>query len=173
MLLLLCPALSVWKVHPVPFINTSCHITNSNLVNFYDSLPLLTNPVWEAVLSAEDQFTCPWDEDDILTGIKLVFQEVSQVNGEKIKKLQTFESIYFLDKSHFQDDGVRNYLVFQLTFRYFKTSNGSDAVLLQKSKELLVESIKPAALGTSLGPRMIFNNWFSLSNSGGFSKRSW
>ena len=37
-------------------------------------------------------------------------------------------------------------------------SNGSDAVLLQKSKELLVESIKPAALGTSLGPRMIFNN---------------
>lgn len=122
-------------------------------------MPLLTNPVWEAVLSAEDQFTCPWDEDYILTGIKLVFQEVSQVNREKIKKLQTFESIYFLDKSHFQDDGVRNYLVFQLTFRYFKTSNGSDTVLLQKSKELLEESIKPpAALGTSLGPRMISNN---------------
>ena len=31
----------------------------------------------------------------------------------ELKKLETFDSIYFRGKSHFEDDGTQNYLVFQ------------------------------------------------------------
>ena len=31
----------------------------------------------------------------------------------EFKKLQTFDSIYLRDKSHFEEDGTPNYLVFQ------------------------------------------------------------
>ena len=37
-----------------------------------------------------------------------------------IKKLQTFDSIYFRGKSHFEEDGTQNYLVFQRMYRYSK-----------------------------------------------------
>ena len=38
----------------------------------------------------------------------------------ELKKLKTFDSRYFIGKSHFQEDGVQNYLVFQPMYRYFK-----------------------------------------------------
>ena len=31
----------------------------------------------------------------------------------ELKKLQTFDSSYFIDKDYFGDDGLQNYLVFQ------------------------------------------------------------
>ena len=34
-------------------------------------------------------------------------------------KLQTFDSSYFQGKSHFEDDGTQNHLVFQPMYRYF------------------------------------------------------
>ena len=39
----------------------------------------------------------------------------------QLKKLETFDSIYFHGKSHFEDDGTQNYLVFQTVSKYFKT----------------------------------------------------
>ena len=39
----------------------------------------------------------------------------------KLKKLKTFDSSYFRGKSHFEDDGAQNWLVFQAVSRYFKT----------------------------------------------------
>ena len=38
----------------------------------------------------------------------------------ELKKLKIFDSIYLRGKSHFEEDGMQNYLVFQPTFRYFK-----------------------------------------------------
>ena len=38
----------------------------------------------------------------------------------ELKKLKTFDSSYFNGKSHFEEDGSQNYLVFQPTDRYFK-----------------------------------------------------
>ena len=35
-----------------------------------------------------------------------------------IKKLQTFDSSYFKGKSHFEEDGAQNYLIFQPIIRY-------------------------------------------------------
>ena len=32
----------------------------------------------------------------------------------ELKKLQTFDTIYFRGKNHFDEDGTQNYLVFQL-----------------------------------------------------------
>ena len=41
------------------------------------------------------------------------------------KKLKTFCSSYFGGKSHFEEDGTENYLVFQPTDRYFKNTKYS------------------------------------------------
>ena len=48
----------------------------------------------------------------------------------ELKKLETFDSIYFRGKSHFEDDGNQNYLAFQAAYRYFKTVNTNDSNIL-------------------------------------------
>ena len=60
----------------------------------------------------------------------------------ELNKSKTFDSSYFIGKSHFEDDGTQNYLVFQPVYRYFKIGN-SDYVLPWKSKGLSAESITP------------------------------
>ena len=57
------------------------------------------------------------------------------------KKLDTFNSIYFRCKCHFEDDGTQNDLVFQTAYKYFKTV--SINILSWKSKGLSDEGIKP------------------------------
>ena len=44
----------------------------------------------------------------------------------ELKKLKTFDSIYFRGKSHFEEDGTQNYLVFQPIRRNFKRVAGVD-----------------------------------------------
>ena len=41
-----------------------------------------------------------------------------------MKKLKTFDSSFFIGKSHFEKDGTQNYLVFQPMYRYFKRIAG-------------------------------------------------
>ena len=38
----------------------------------------------------------------------------------ELKKLKTIVSSYFIGKSHFEEDGTQNYLVFQPLYWYFK-----------------------------------------------------
>ena len=62
----------------------------------------------------------------------------------ELKKLKTFDSIYFRGKNHFEDDGTQNYLAFQPIQRYFERINGVDNrnyVYYWKSKGLSVEKI--------------------------------
>ena len=40
----------------------------------------------------------------------------------ELNKLKTFHLSYFIDKSHFEEDGTQNYLVFQPIIRYFKVN---------------------------------------------------
>ena len=42
----------------------------------------------------------------------------------ELKKLKTFDSSCFIGKSHFEEDGTQNYLLFQPTYRYFKRIAG-------------------------------------------------
>ena len=37
----------------------------------------------------------------------------------ELKKLKTFDSSYFIGKSHFEEDGTQNYLVFQPVLKCF------------------------------------------------------
>ena len=46
----------------------------------------------------------------------------------ELKKLKTFDSSYFIGKSHFEEDGVQIYLVFQPINRYFKVIANTDYV---------------------------------------------
>ena len=52
----------------------------------------------------------------------------------ELKKLKTFDSSYFRGKSHFEEDGTQNYLVFQPIGRYFKVVASTDYVSSWKSK---------------------------------------
>ena len=63
----------------------------------------------------------------------------------ELKKLKTFDSSYFIGKSHFEEDGTQNYLVFQPINRYFKVIANTDYVSSWKSKGLSAESIRSSA----------------------------
>ena len=63
----------------------------------------------------------------------------------EFNKLKTFDSNYFIGKSHFEEDGTQNYLVFQPINKYFKVITNTDYVSSWKSKGLSVETIKPPA----------------------------
>ena len=52
----------------------------------------------------------------------------------ELKKLKTFDSGYFIGKSHFEEDGTQNYLVFQPMYRYFKVITNIDYISSWKSK---------------------------------------
>ena len=60
-----------------------------------------------------------------------------------MNKLKTFDSSYFIGKSHFEEDGTQNYLAFQPIIRYFKVIANTDYLSSWKSKGLSAESIKP------------------------------
>ena len=61
----------------------------------------------------------------------------------ELNKLKTFDSSYFIGKSHFEEDGTQNRLVFQPIHKYFKVIDNTDYVSSWKSKRLSAESIKP------------------------------
>ena len=60
-----------------------------------------------------------------------------------MNKLKTFDSGYFIGKSHFGEDSTQNYLVFQAVCKYFKMITNTDYISSWKSKALSDESIKP------------------------------
>ena len=63
----------------------------------------------------------------------------------ELNKLKTFDSGYFIGKSHFEEDGTQNYLVFQPIYRYFKVFSITkylEYVSEWKSKGLSNESFK-------------------------------
>ena len=56
---------------------------------------------------------------------KWPFNKGKHLLAEKeLKKLETFNSSYFIGKSHVEEDVTQNYLVFQPMYRYFKMIAG-------------------------------------------------
>ena len=75
----------------------------------------------------------------------------------ELKNLKTFDSSYFIDKIHFEEDDKQNYLVFQRLNKYFKVVGNTDYVSLWKSKGLSSETIKPPTLSdNSLNPALSY-----------------
>ena len=73
----------------------------------------------------------------------------------ELNKLKTFHLSYFIGKSHFEEHGAQNYLVFQPINKYFKVITNTDYISSWKSKGLSAESIKPPAISdNSLTPAL-------------------
>ena len=74
-----------------------------------------------------------------------------------MNKLKIFDSSHFIGKSHFEEDGTQNYLVFQQIIRYFKVNIiiNIDYVSSEEFKGLSAESIKPPTTSdNSLTPEL-------------------
>ena len=77
----------------------------------------------------------------------------------ELKKLKTFDSKYVIGKSHFEEDGTQNCLVFQPLNRYFKVMANTDYVSSWKSQGLSAETIKPLATSdNSLTPSLNYDS---------------
>ena len=78
----------------------------------------------------------------------------------ELKKLQKFDAAYFRGKSHFEDDGTQNYLVFQPMYRYFKRIAGVGSVnyiYFWKSKGLSDEGLDSiTASNYKITPKLSF-----------------
>ena len=75
----------------------------------------------------------------------------------ELNKLKTFDSSYFIGKSHFEEDGVRNYLIFQPLNKCFKVIANTDYVSSRISKGLSPEIIKPPTTSdNSLTPELSY-----------------
>ena len=77
----------------------------------------------------------------------------------EFKKLKIFDSSFFIGKSHFDEHGTQNYLVFQPIKRYFKVIVNTDYVSSSKSKRFSAKTIKPTnTFDNSLTPALTYNN---------------
>ena len=68
----------------------------------------------------------------------------------ELNKLKTFDSSYFIGKSHFKEDGTQNYLVVQPINKYFKLNTNTIYILSWHSKGLSTETIDPPTTNLSL-----------------------
>ena len=96
--------------------------------------------------------------DAKMSGLNRKFTATKSKNlllENELKKLETFDSSYFIGKSHFGEDGTQNYLVFQSINRYFKVIANTDYFSSWKSKGLSAESIKTSTTSeNSLTPAL-------------------
>ena len=91
----------------------------------------------------------------------------------ELNKLKTFDSSYFIGKSHFEEDGTQNYLVFQPVVRYFKVIINNNYISSWKSKGLSSDSIKPPTTSDdSLTPKLnYYGNKVSVKFTGSCLKQ--
>ena len=72
-----------------------------------------------------------------------------------MNQLKTFDFSYFIGKSHSEEDGTQNYLVFQPMYRSFEMITNADYIWSWKFKGWSSESIKlPTTFNNSLNPAL-------------------
>ena len=77
--------------------------------------------------------------DNTVSSLDSKIAENKTKNGSienDLEKLKTFDLSYFIGKSHFEEDGKQNYLVFQPIIRYFKIIANKKFISSWKSKGL-------------------------------------
>ena len=67
----------------------------------------------------------------------------------ELSKLKTFDSSYFIGKSHFEEDGTQNYLVFHPINKYFKFNTNALDLLSWQPRGLSTETIDPPTTSLS------------------------
>ena len=89
----------------------------------------------------------------------------------ELNKLKKIDSGYFIGKSHFDEDGTQNYLVFQSLNKYFKLITNASSILSWQSKGLFNENIDPPT--TSLSPSINYvGNKIRVKFNGSYLKQS-
>ena len=89
----------------------------------------------------------------------------------ELNKLKKIDSGYFIGKSHFDEDGTQNYLVFQSLNKYFKLITNTSSILSWQSKGLFNENIDPPT--TSLSPSINYvGNKIRVKFNGSYLKQS-
>ena len=92
---------------------------------------------------------------------KITSSKTKHVLSEnELKKLKTFDSINFIGKSHFVEDRVQNFLIFQLLSKYLKVITNANTKYISswKSKGISDESIKPPTTSDyKLNPKVNYN----------------
>ena len=79
-----------------------------------------------------------------------ITQNKTKLVENELKKLKTFDSNYFIGKSHFDEDGTQNYLVFKPLNKYFRLITNTLSILSWQSKGLSTETIDPPTTSLSL-----------------------
>ena len=74
---------------------------------------------------------------------KIISKKSKHLHVEnELRKLKTFDSIYYRGKIYCEKDGTQNYLVFQAVNKYFKVIAGTIYVSSWKSRKLLDEILQ-------------------------------
>ena len=55
-----------------------------------------------------------------------------------MNKLKTFDSSYFIGKSHFEEDGTQNYLVFQPMYRFIMNKHNQKPTYMFNKQDVTV-----------------------------------
>ena len=125
-------------------------LTDHNYDKYIDTLEFnkLAADVFNARLAQANLIT-KTDFDAKLSSLnrKIAKKSKHLLVENELNKLKTFDPSYFIGKSHFKEDVVKNCLVFQPIISYFKvnTITNTDYVSSWKSKGLSAETIKPPA----------------------------
>ena len=72
----------------------------------------------------------------------------------ELKKLKTFDSSYFRDKNHFEEDDTQKCLVFQPMNKYFRKITNTELISEWKSKGLSNEIIITPTTYTKITPTL-------------------
>ena len=91
---------------------------------------------------------------------KITSNKSKHLLENELKRLKTFDSSYFIGKSHFEDNNTQNYLVFQQMHRYFNQISGvgsDNHIYSSKTKALSNENIGATATKDyKLNPELSF-----------------
>ena len=124
--------------------DTENKLTNHNHDKYIDTSEFNTSAtnVFNARLKQANLIT-KTDFDAILSSLnrKITKNKSKHLLVEnKLNKLKTFDSGYFIGKSHFGEDGTQNYLVFQPMYIYFMLITNTWYILWWQSKGLSNEN---------------------------------
>ena len=115
------------------FNKLAAYVFNARLVQ----AKLITKTEFDAKLSSLNRTITPNKTKHLLV-------------ENRLNKVKTFDSRYFIGKIHFDEDGIQNYLVFHPLNKYFKLITNTLFILSWQSKGLSNENIDPPT--TSLSP---------------------
>ena len=145
-------------------------LTNHNLDKYIDNQEFnkLSTDVFNARLAQAKLITKTEFDSKLSSRNRKITQNKTKylLVENALNKIKTFDLGYFIGRSHFEEDGTQNYLVFQPIVRYFKVVTGTNyisSLQLIMFKGLSAEGIKPPITSdNSLTPELNYYDDFTV-----------